>query len=135
MAQKRSGSLDANALLDWLLYRDAERVESVQQLIDMTGSISVADITIVEVAYVLEKVYQLPRSLVVENITRVIEDGTFFCSRTLFRLVLPLYARCPRLSFADCYAAFAAELADAGPLYTFDKKLVNQSGGLAKLIS
>lgn len=126
-----SGSVDANALLDWLLYRNAGRVEAFQNLIDTAGSLQVADITVVEVAYVLEKVYLLPRDLILENISRVIEDAAFSCNRQLFRLVLSLYVSRHSLSFADCYAAYYADTHSAGPLYTFDRKLVSQSGGLA----
>ena len=33
----------------------------------------------------------------------------------------------PKLSFEDCYLATSAELSDAKPLWTFDRKLANQA--------
>lgn len=127
-------SVDANVLLDWLLDRDHERTKSIEKLFNESVNIGIADITIMELAYVLERVYKLPRKLVIENISRVINDNLFNCNRNLFRLALPLYEIRPALSFADCCVAFYAQLTDSQPLYTFDKKLAHQSEGLAKLL-
>jgi len=127
-------SVDANVLLDWLLDRGQTHTRNIERLFNDSTHIGIADITIIEVAYVLERVYGLPRGLVVENISRIINDSLFNCNRNLFGLVLPLYKKRSALSFADCCAVYYAHLTDSRPLYTFDKKLVNQSEGLAQHI-
>ena len=45
---------------------------------------------------------------------------------------LALYVLRPALSIEDCYLALLAKHHDKQPLWTFDKKLVKQSDGLAK---
>ena len=49
------------------------------------------------------------------------------CNRMLFDRALMLFQSHPALSMEDCCLAVYAELNDAEPLYTFDKKLAKQS--------
>ncbi len=126
--------LDTNVLLDWLLVRDDERTKRIDTLLSASSKLQVPDVIIVELTFALEKFYELPRDVVAENTAKVIDEPVFNCNRTLFSRALLDYSNHPALSFVDCCLIHYAELQNALPVWTFDKKLVNQSGGRAKSI-
>lgn len=127
--------LDTNVLLDWLLDRDEARTKRIDKLLSDVRELQIPDVIIVELAFALEKFYELPRDIVVENIAKVIDEPVFNCNRNLFRSALSDYARHPALSFVDCCLMHYADLQNALPVWTFDKKLVSQSNGKAKVLA
>jgi len=126
--------LDTNVLLDWLLDRDEARTERIDKLLSSAKELQIPDIIIVELTFALEKFYELPRDIVIENINKVIDESVFNCNRILFRRALVDYADYSALSFVDCCLIHYAELNHVTPVWTFDKKLIGQSGGRAKPI-
>jgi predicted nucleic-acid-binding protein len=124
--------LDTNVLLDWLLARDEARTGRIDKLLATAKDLQIPDIIIVELTFALEKFYEFPRDIVVENINKVIDEPVFNCNRVLFRRALVDYVDHPALSFVDCCLIHYAGLQNVAPVWTFDKKLVNQSGGRAK---
>ena len=123
-----SGSLDANVVLRLLLNDVPEQHEAVLKLLDQaSGQFVVADTAIMETVFALSKHYGLTRAVVVEAIRGLMSLTEIKCNQVLFEKALPLYARHPKLSFEDCCLASYAELTDASPLWTFDRKLANQT--------
>ena len=90
---------------------------------------------IVELAFALEKFYNLPRNIVSANINKVIDEPGLMCNRLIFQRALIEYAKHPTWSFLDCCLLNYAESQNKLPVWTFDKKLVGQSLGRAKLPS
>lgn len=127
--------LDTNALLDWLLDRDEARTKRIDTLLSTVRELQVPDIIIVELTFALEKFYELPRDIVAENINKIIDEPVLNCNRALFRRALSDYSHHPALSFVDCCLVHYAELQNALPVWTFDKKLVHQSDGKAKVLA
>ena len=127
--------LDTNVLLDWLLDRDTTRTKRIDKLLSTVRELQIPDVIVVELTFALEKFYELPRDVVIENITKVIDEPVFNCNGTLFRRALTDYAEHPALSFVDCCLMHYADLQNALPVWTFDKKLVNQSNGKAKVLA
>ena len=126
--------LDTNILLDWLLDRDASRTVKIDALFERSRELHIPDAVIVELAFALEKFYELPRSLVADNLNKVIDEAAFNCNRVLFRRAVTEYAQRPALSFLDCCLINYAELQNTLPVWTFDKKLINQSSGRAQAL-
>jgi len=126
--------IDANILLDWLLDRDTARTLRIDRLFLTKTKFHVADLAIVEIVFALEKVYQLPRDIVAMNVSKIIESEHLSCNQILFAPAISDYVRHPSLSIVDCCLLRYAELQNNLPLWTFDKKLVNQSAGRAKII-
>lgn len=120
------GSVDTNILLRWTLGDLPEQSERAAKLLESSNAVQVADAAITEMAYVLERLYKLDRSLVAGHIRLVMGLGQVNCNRQLFSRVLPLYEQNPQLSMIDCCLAVYAELNDAEPLYTFDKQLARK---------
>ena len=132
---RSAGSLDTNAVLRLLLNDIPEQHTAVLSLIEKSSaSLSVADIAIVEVVFALERYYRFSRSQVVEAIDGLSSLPAINCNRALFDKALPSFALHPNLSFEDCCLVAYAELQDAAPLWTFDKKLATKMGG-AKLLA
>src|SRR2546429_9826330 len=123
--------IDTNILLDWLLDRDEKRTKLIDKLLSSVKELQIPDIIIVELTFALEKVYELPRDIVAENVNKVIDEPVFNCNRALFRRALIDYATYPALSFVDCCLIHYAELQHATPVWTFVKKLDNQRNGRA----
>jgi len=124
---------DTNVLLDWLLKRDPVRSAAINRLLASGRRFIVLDAAIVEFVFALEKIYRFPRADVVKNLTTLLDDPRLLCDQTLLRPAVTDFATHTSLSLVDCYLMRGAETHHT-PLWTFDKKLVNQSGGRARLL-
>lgn len=131
---KNNTSLDTNCLLRYFLEDIPDQTEAIDRLLEQPYKFHVSDITISEFCFVSEKFYKLPRQQIGECLNRLLNMENFSCNRILFTKVIPVYISSPALSIVDVCLMFYAELNNAVPLYTFDKKLALQSNGLAKLI-
>ena len=130
-------SLDTNLIVHYIAGDIPEQRKKVETLLKTPGMVHrIESLTITETVYVLEKAYASTRE-------ETINQLNFFLARFsdhisydhhLTSKVFPFYLAHPKLSFDDCYLAALAELNNATPLYTFDKKLANQHPA-AKLLS
>lgn len=121
------GSLDTNTLLR-LLLNDVphQHAQVVQLLAQYKNQFAVADTVITEVVFVLNRGYKFSRTQIAEAIEGLMGITQINCNRTLFQKALQLFTAHPALSMEDCVLCVYAELNDATPLWTFDKKLANQ---------
>lgn len=132
---KFTGSLDTNALLRLLLNDIPEQRTAVKNLLGQaTNQFAIADTVIIELVFALDRYYGFSRLQITEAVDGLMKLSDINCNRALFEKVLPLYIDHAGLSFEDCCLAIYAQLNDAEPLWTFDKKLANQAP-TAKLIS
>lgn len=127
-----SGALDTNVVLDWLLHRSADRKRSVEQLLNRVNRM-VPDAVVVETVFVLEDQYHFGRDEVAHNLALMFDEPRLRCNRPVLLQAVLTYLHHPSLSFVDCYLLELVSLTD-DILWTFDKKLVNQSSGRAKLL-
>jgi predicted nucleic-acid-binding protein len=122
-----AGSLDANVLLRLLLNDLPDQHQAVIKLFQNTsGQFNVSDTAIMETVFVLERNYNFSRSAIVETIDGLMSLAEINCNQSLFMKSLPIFVRNTGLSFEDCCMTVYAELDDAKPLWTFDKKLAKQ---------
>lgn len=135
MAKTKAGSLDTNTLLRLVLGDIPDQTTRVEDLLNKAPVLSVADIAIIEMVFVLEKVYSLPRPDVVASVYSIIRHPKINCNRKLFELALPQYLEYPKLSIVDCALVHYATLNGATPLYTFDKALAGASPDIVHLLS
>ncbi len=131
---KLTGSFDTNVLLRLLLNDIPEQRIAIKKLLShAVNQFAVADTVIIELVFVLDRHYGFSRLQITEAVDGLMKLREINCNRTLFERALPLYIDHPSLSFEDCCLAIYAQLNDAEPLWTFDKKLANQAPS-AKLI-
>jgi predicted nucleic-acid-binding protein len=127
--------IDTNILLDWLLDRDRARTVIIDRFFAKAKDIHIPDLAFAELVFALEKYYELPRDIVSQNLNKVLDEQLFNCNRSLFRRVLTDYVERPALSFIDCCLVHYADAQHVLPLWTFDKKLISQSSGKARLLT
>ncbi len=129
-----NGSVDTNVLLRLLLNDVTEQHIAAKELIQKSsGQVSVADTAIIELIFVLERYYGFSRSQIAEAIEGLMKLKEISCNRVLLENALPLFIEHSGLSFEDCCLSAYANLNEAEPLWTFDKKLANQAPN-AKLV-
>lgn len=122
-----SGSLDTSVLLRLLLGDvPAQTTAAAHVLNAVRGQVAVADAVFIEAAHVTERYYHLSRNDISELLRQFMRLEVVNCNRRMLDGALVLYIDHPALSFEDCCLATYAELNDACPLYTFDRKLANQ---------
>jgi predicted nucleic-acid-binding protein len=134
MAHKASGSLDTNALLRLTLGDVLSHAQAVKKLLLRSTRLEVADATLLECVFVMEKVYSLPRTQIERNILSIVRHPKIYCNRTLFERVMPVYVKYTKLSIVDCTLAEYATQNGATPLYTFDKDLTKILSNMTTLI-
>lgn len=118
-------SVDTNVVLRWILDDVPEQTGRVQALFAGSERLQVDDATMIEVAYVLERVVGLRRDVVADAMGTVIATSQFVADRPHWSLVLEHYRAHPKLSVTDTHLAARAE-ERGGVLLTFDRKLANQ---------
>lgn len=122
------GSLDANVVLR-LLLNDVpdQHVAAVALVEGADASFVVSDIAVIEVVFALCRHYKFSRAAAGEAIEGLMSLTRIECNRVMFKRALVLFTEHPKLSFEDCCLATHAELSNAEPLWTFDKKLAGQA--------
>ena len=133
MASNKNGSLDTNLLLRLVLGDVPAQAEAVEKLLKLGSIFDVSDIAIIEMIYVLENVYKLPRAIISQNVSFIINHTCINSNRRIFAVSLPLYIDNPKLSFVDCAFTKYAELNKATPLYTFDADLAKACSPVAQI--
>lgn len=121
------GSLDTNVVLRLLLNDIPDQHIAAKKLLDQTDTrLDVADTVIIELIFALNRYYGLSRLQIAEAVEGFMKLKEINCNRSLFEKAIPIYIDHPGLSFEDCCLSTYAELNEAEPLWTFDKKLANQ---------
>ena len=120
-------SLDTNTLLRLVLADIPEQTARVEKLIaDTSQKFSVADMVFAEMVWVLQgRLYGYDRPRIAANLLSIIAITHLNCNRTMLERAIPLYVEHPRISFIDACLAAYAQLNNATPLLTFDKKLAS----------
>ena len=127
-----SGYLDANVVIRLLTNDIPDHKDMALNLIETSRTLKINDIAIIETIYALAEYYKVPRSKIAKAISNLSTHKKIEFNSDMFELVLHLYSKQPGLSIEDCYLAVQANIDKKMPLWTFDKKLAKQSGGLAK---
>lgn len=110
--------LDANAVLRYLLEDNEAQAEETARAVREDAEVTVE--VLAECVYVLQGVYDVPRSMVAESLGTLLDDVA--CRRKAVSLeALGLYSG-SRLDFVDCVLAAEHDV-EGREVLTFDKKL------------
>ena len=120
-------SLDTNCLLRWFLDDIPEQRERVEALINSGQTLSVDDVVIVEATFVLEKGAHLSRTTIQDFFTTAMAQPIRL-NRALWTDIFRIWVTHPKLSIVDVYLSHKVDDNHDNPVYTFDKKMVNQLG-------
>lgn len=126
MASKQIESLDTSVLLRVILEDNKDMCDAALDLLDCPGVVyKVADLVLMEIVFVLENM-EVDRETIAGVLIRIITRPNIETEQVIDFESLYAYVNHPKLSFVDCYLATKAAYDKAEPLWTFDRKLVNQ---------
>jgi len=121
------GSLDTSVVLRLLLNDVPSQTQKAAMILRQPKKqLAVADLVFVEMAHVLERYYQLERLDIRDLFQSFMRLEVINCNRVMLEQALESFVKYPALSFEDCCLAVYANLNQAKPLFTFDKKLAKQ---------
>jgi len=118
-------SLDTITLLRLVLADVPKQTTFVEALLaDTSQKFAVADMVFAEMVLVLQGgAFGYDRHHIADNLQSIIAIRHINCNRAMLERAIPLYVDHSNISFIDACLAVYAELNDATPLLTFDKKL------------
>ena len=136
MKNSRFSIIDTNVLVRVITNDVARQAEKARELLLSNEKIFfVPEIVIFECLYILQgERYGIPRKKAIEAIRKVLSLPRIDYDEAIMNPALDFYEEHPALSFADCYLKCLAENREMLPVWTFDKKLVNQAKGTAKKV-
>lgn len=113
--------IDANIVLRYLLDDHPELSEKATQILETEQTVLLIEVAC-EVVYVLQKVYQVERPLITEQLTDLLIDGKVYVEQSeVFIAALHCYGK-SRLDFVDTLL-WAYRKVEQQTVMTFDKKL------------
>jgi predicted nucleic-acid-binding protein len=126
-----AGSLDASVLLRLVLGDMPKEHKAAADLLESSPHpFAIADLAIIELVFVLENHYQFSRTVIKETVEALLALPNIVADQQLFSEALPLFVTYKTLTIEDCYLRSYAQVQDARPLWTFDKKLAKQGKGI-----
>ncbi|HSX00227.1 MAG TPA: PIN domain-containing protein [Patescibacteria group bacterium] len=126
-------SLDTNIVLRFLLGDVAEQTEKATELIE-NNMVYITDVIVIEIIYVLEKVYELSRKDICAVVTDFLNFTNVVHNPRFLLKTINLYENHPALSAVDCYACEEAK-DYSNELVTLDKRLISQGGPHVRSLS
>ena len=119
--------IDTNVLIRYLVLDDRRQAEqagkAIQTAADEGESLMLCDIVLVEAVWVLEDVYQLPKTGIVTLLDKVFSTAQFAIEdRDIARQALDDF-RTTKADFADCLIGRKNRLLGCDKTMTFDKVL------------
>ena len=119
--------IDTNIVIRLIVGDDPKNCKKAKKLITRKNKLFVfEDAAMMEVVFVLSKIYKYSREEVVAGINLISEFNNIVFNKGLIEDSLNLYVTHPKLSFVDCYLAAATALSQETSLWTLDHKLAAQ---------
>lgn len=122
-----TGSLDANVVLRLLLDDVPEQHRLAVALVTDLGPVAVSDVALIETIFVLGRAYELTRAEQYDAIMGLLRLPMINGRSDVFEAAFADYLAHPKLSFEDCFLVAASRAEGREPLWTFDRKLAQQT--------
>jgi predicted nucleic-acid-binding protein len=120
-------SIDTNVLIRAILDQETSQGQRARDLLNgPSQQFLVSALAWAELVHALDAHYGFSREQIAELVTAVLDMDSIRTRRDILVAAVTFFLSHPKLSFEDCYMAEEARLADAAPLWTFDKKLARQ---------
>jgi len=126
--------IDTSALLRFLVKDDPIKAKAVEKLLkeskDKNMTLYVLPVTILEIVWVTEKVYRLPRKTIRELVEAILNTPELKCPlEHVFRQALIPY-EAQGIKFADAVMGYWGLDEGLSTVYTYDEKDFNKISGL-----
>jgi predicted nucleic acid-binding protein len=114
----KSALIDSNSIVQNLISGDLTFVKAKAEY----DRLVLPMVILLEITFVLEKVYRLPRIEIVEKLRKIIVDPKIDAERSMYFYISEIYRTQTPLSIVDCYLLIQAK--ELGiDLISLDKKL------------
>ena len=120
-----SGFLDTSIIVRYLTGDSPELAEQAANIIDSNEDLLITDVVLIETAYVLTSVYEIPREVVVDHLVTFMQKkniSTFALEKGLVLQALLLCRPSGRVSFADAMVWAAARSDGSKIIYSMDER-------------
>lgn len=129
----RESFLDSSVLIDMFVPDHADHHQRASDLLRQVSSgdivLHISHTVLFEAAYVLSKVYRIPRTLIANELTNLLGlDNLVLPDKPLIVATLALWIKESPLSFADCYHLVLASSLGLDTIYSFDKRMDRYPG-------
>jgi predicted nucleic acid-binding protein len=117
--------LDTSVVVRYLVGDQPQQAEQAAAIIDSDEPLHVTDVVLLETAYVLTSVYQVPRQVVVDQLIVFLQRANILPAVLRKELVLQALLLCRlsgRVSFADALIWSAARSTAQPVVYSFDRR-------------
>jgi len=111
---------DANVFLRYLLGDVPKQAEKAREAIN--DGVWLSEAVLAEVVYVLNGVYEMPRSAIAGLLVRLLDEVTSE-NKMLLKTALELYGTKRKLDFVDCLLVARKRVIADDEVFTFDKDL------------
>ncbi len=120
-----SGFLDSSIIVCYLTGDPARLAEQAASIIDRDENLKITAVALIETAYVLTSVYEIPRELVVDNLITFLQKKNitpFVLNKGIVLQALLLCRPSGRVSFADAMIWASARSAGSKVIYSLGKR-------------
>ncbi len=121
--------VDTSIVVRYLTGDPPKLADAAAEILDGEAELRLADVVIVETAYVLCSVYGIPREVVADSLMALIQKenvALFALDKELALEALLLCRPSGRVSFADAFIWAAAKSHGAEAIYSFDERFPAQ---------
>lgn len=122
-------AVDTNVLVRYLLQDDPEKGPAAARLLDGAEELGVSLVTVAETAFVLARVYGVPRERVVDELVTLLRKrniAVLGVDKALAASALLLCRPSGRVNYADALINADARAHGAEALYTFDGRFPSE---------
>ena len=133
MGDRLVATLDANLLVDIILTDESELSDELLTVLEHQQLVAPVFV-LIEVEFVLSRVYKFSRRRVTETLETLLRQPWLKTNQAIIRSALAMYEVHPKLSLVDCCLMYFARYNQEMPVYTRDRKMAVQSGGMAQLV-
>jgi predicted nucleic acid-binding protein len=120
-----SGFLDTSIIVRYFTNDPPELADKAAEIIDGDENLQVTDVVLVETAYVLTSVYNVTRSMVVDNLIAFLQKvniAAFSLDKDRVIQALLLCRPSGRVSFADAMVWASARSSGINTVYSLDRR-------------
>jgi len=120
--------LDTSVIVRYLINEPIDMAQTAAEIIDSEQQLIVSEIVLVETAYVLTSVYEIPRAAVVDALSSFLQRRNIRLLNLSKPLALEALRHCRdsgRNSFADALLWAEARQSETPRIYTFDKRFLS----------
>ena len=133
MSKNLPAVVDTNLIIRFLTQDNVGQYKQCRQLLENSKfkSLEIPDLVIAEIIYVLTKVYQQPKNLVISQINSLISLDQIKTNCFIIKTALDLFQK-HNISFPDAYLSALVVTGQNCLVYTFDKQLLKINHSKAK---